>query len=73
MYVVAVASRKEIVMQDKKSKSAKQVQAASTEMVEEGYAILPFNEGQFRDFIKSLLGSPQSISKSFEGAFQSRI
>ena len=38
--------------------------------IEEGYVKLPLNEGQFRDFIKSLLGSPQSINKNINGSYQ---
>lgn len=35
-----------------------------------GNVALPFNEEQFKSFIVSLLGKPQSISKRFEGNFE---
>ena len=35
-----------------------------------GQVALPFNEDQFKDFIVSLLGKPQTISKSFNGSFE---
>lgn len=38
--------------------------------VEEGYVVLPFSEGQFRDFIKTLLGSPQALTRSFRSEFE---
>jgi hypothetical protein len=38
--------------------------------VEEGYVSLPFNKGEFREFIRGLLGNPQSITKSIEGVFE---
>lgn len=34
-----------------------------------GHLALPFNEKQFGDFLVSLLGKPQTISKKFLGAF----
>lgn len=34
-----------------------------------GQVALPFNEEQFKDFIVSLLGKPQTISKRFTGTF----
>lgn len=37
---------------------------------EEGYLRLPLNEGQFRDFIKSLLGSPQAVTKTIDEPFE---
>ncbi|MDP2362320.1 MAG: hypothetical protein Q8M94_00980, partial [Ignavibacteria bacterium] len=37
---------------------------------EEGFVTLPFNEGEFKHFIKSLLGNPQSISKGIFGIFE---
>lgn len=43
------------------------------EQTEEGYVVLPFNEDGFRDFIKSLLGSPQTIGKSIYGAFEIEV
>ena len=42
----------------------------SKEHAEEGYVVLPVGERQFGDFIKSLLGSPQTISNTIEGAFE---
>lgn len=53
--------------EEKKRKSEVQVIPAST--VEEGYVTLPYGKEEFRSFIKSLLGSPQSISKTFRGSF----
>lgn len=35
-----------------------------------GHVALPFNEDQFKDFIVSLLGKPQTISKNFSGSFE---
>lgn len=34
-----------------------------------GKVALPFNKNQFADFIASLLGKPQTISKRLEGSF----
>ena len=34
-----------------------------------GQVALPFNEDQFKDFIVSLLGKPQTISKHLRGNF----
>ncbi len=36
----------------------------------QGYVRLPMSGSQFGDFIKSLLGRPQSISKTFPGTFE---
>lgn len=38
-------------------------------MREQGYVVLPFNQEQFKEFITSLLGSPQSITKQTSGSF----
>lgn len=35
-----------------------------------GQISLPFNENQFKDFIVSLLGKPQTITKRFRGSFE---
>lgn len=35
-----------------------------------GQVALPFNEDQFKDFIVSLLGKPQTITKRFRGSFE---
>jgi len=53
--------------------SPKSVQITPKERVEEGFVVFPYNERQFRDFIKSLLGSPQTISNSFYGAFEIEV
>ena len=37
---------------------------------DEGYITLPMRKGDFQDFIKSLLGSPQSINKNIRGPFE---
>lgn len=37
---------------------------------EEGYITLPYNKGEFKQFIESLLGNPQSINKSIPGIFE---
>ncbi|MBU1101154.1 MAG: hypothetical protein KKA84_12195 [Bacteroidetes bacterium] len=37
---------------------------------EEGFITLPVNDGEFKNFIKSLLGNPQSISKGMFGIFE---
>lgn len=51
-------------------KKPKAMQVVPAEPVEEGYVVLPYNEGQFKDFIKSLLGSPQAITKTIYGTFE---
>lgn len=38
--------------------------------VEEGFVRLPLGEGEFKDFVRSLLGSPQSITGQVVGPFQ---
>ena len=38
--------------------------------LQDGYLTLPFNENQFQSFIKSLLGTPQTINKSILGTFE---
>jgi hypothetical protein len=38
-----------------------------------GYLTLPFNEGQFKEFIKGLLGTPQTITKRIRGNFQMEL
>jgi hypothetical protein len=40
------------------------------EGVEEGFVVLPYTKDEFKDFIRSLLGSPQAISKSLRGGFE---
>jgi hypothetical protein len=35
-----------------------------------GHVALPFNEEQFKDFIVSLLGKPQTITKKFRGTYE---
>lgn len=35
-----------------------------------GQVALPFNENQFKEFLVSLLGKPQTITKNFEGSFE---
>lgn len=42
----------------------------SSKKIDQGYIQLPFNQAQFGEFIQSLLGSPQTISKVFEGSFE---
>ncbi|TQI71265.1 hypothetical protein JM79_2192 [Gramella sp. Hel_I_59] len=37
---------------------------------EMGQVALPFNENQFKDFLVSLLGKPQTITKNFNGSFE---
>ena len=37
---------------------------------QKGYLTLPFNEEQFKDFIKGLLGTPQTITKRIKGNFE---
>jgi len=37
---------------------------------EEGFVVFPYNKEQLRDFITSLLGSPQTIGKAFRGEFE---
>ena len=37
--------------------------------VEEGFVVLPMTGDQFKEFVKSLLGNPQTISKNFAGSF----
>jgi len=38
-----------------------------------GQVALPFNEDQFKDFIVSLLGKPQTITKNFRSSFEINI
>jgi len=38
--------------------------------VQAGYVNLPFNDNQFKEFIKGLLGSPQTIGRFLEGVFE---
>jgi len=38
-----------------------------------GYVTLPFNQDQFRDFVISLLGRPQTIEKSRVSASQTLL
>jgi hypothetical protein len=38
--------------------------------VPKGYVALPFDGEQFKDFIRGLLGSPQSITKTISGTFE---
>jgi len=40
------------------------------EQTESGYVVIPYSGDQFRDFIKSLLGSPQSITRSIDVPFE---
>ena len=37
---------------------------------QKGYLALPFGEGQFREFVKGLLGKPQTITKRIIGNFE---
>jgi hypothetical protein len=39
-------------------------------IIEAGYLRLPYEQDQFREFIKGLLGRPQSISKTIRGPFE---
>ena len=39
-------------------------------VVEEGYVVLPFKKDDFKQFIRGLLGSPQALSKTFNGTFE---
>lgn len=41
-----------------------------TQTSEEGFVILPFNNEQFKGFINSLLGTPQSLGKKFYDSFE---
>jgi hypothetical protein len=36
----------------------------------DGYVVLPYNEAEFRDFIESLLGSPQAITRAWHRPFE---
>ncbi len=56
-------------MPDNSSDDQKNIQIKQKEQVEAGYVILPYDAAQFKDFIKSLLGSPQTIAKFIPGAF----
>jgi hypothetical protein len=53
-----------------KPQQINQVVEKAVENNDEGFITLPFNSDGFREFIKSLLGSPQAISKSIHGAFE---
>src|SRR5215208_6114160 len=48
----------------------KEIQLKPAEQVEAGYVMLPYDEAQFKDFIKSLLGSPQTVGKTIRGIFE---
>jgi hypothetical protein len=37
--------------------------------VEEGYLLLPYSKDEFKEFISSLLGTPQAIKREFVGGF----
>lgn len=50
-----------------------EIQIPPSPSVEEGYVILPYGKEEFRNFVKSLLGSPQSIGKLFRGNFDFEI
>lgn len=39
-------------------------------IIEAGYLRLPYEHEQFREFIRSLLGRPQSISRAIQGPFE---
>ncbi len=41
-----------------------------TATTETGFLTLPFSEDQFRDFVRSLLGSPQAITRRVRGSFE---
>jgi hypothetical protein len=56
-------------MEENSIEKPKAVQVIPAERSEEGYVVLPYNEGDFREFIKSLLGSPQAINKNIRGSF----
>ena len=58
------------MMSNKKSKSQKSIQVLPSEPIEHGYVVLPYDKDEFKDFIKSLLGSPQTITKTITGAFE---
>lgn len=45
------------------------ITAGSEENLPSGQLALPFNEKQFSDFLISLLGKPQTITKRFSGSF----
>lgn len=40
---------------------------------QKGYLTLPFNEEQFKGFIKGLLGTPQTIKKRIKGTFEIQL
>jgi len=40
---------------------------------ERGYIRLPFDERQFKEFIKGLLGRPQTINRTIAGAFEVKL
>ncbi|TCL37722.1 hypothetical protein EV210_105156 [Anaerospora hongkongensis] len=44
--------------------------ATATESTEAGFMVLPFEQYQFKDFIKSLLGSPQSIGRILDEPYE---
>lgn len=56
-------------MNDLKSDSHKE-KIEKIPVVEEGYVVLPFKKDEFKEFIRGLLGSPQAISKTFNGTFE---
>lgn len=50
---------------EKKNSEVEQI-----EDFQKGYLTLPFNEDQFKEFIKGLLGTPQTITKRIKGNFE---
>jgi hypothetical protein len=41
--------------------------------IQSGYLALPFNQEQFKEFVKGLLGTPQTITKRIKGTFELQL
>lgn len=57
-------------MSDSNKPDKKQKKEEILGQMDEGYITLPFNQGEFKEFIKGLLGNPQSINKTIDGIFE---
>ncbi len=57
-------------MADSLSSEPKDIRIVNKETSQEGFVILPLGDEQFKDFIKSLLGSPQSLGKLIPGPYE---
>lgn len=58
--------------QNNQSKNEPEQESSENQLINYagGYVTLPFNQDQFRDFVISLLGRPQTIEKRAYGKFE---